>query len=100
MTSHTNAFTRTVPPGIITTHLPFTIPLAPLNFPLRFLWKLNSPSRRALWLSTSTDLHADASRDLRDLGAHLRVINNVGALDRESRALGLSREYQEGVLFM
>lgn len=56
--------------------------------------------RRSLWLSTSSDLHCDATRDLRDLGCHLPVINNVAALDRESRALGLSKEYREGVLFM
>ncbi|KAG2500714.1 hypothetical protein HYH03_001479 [Edaphochlamys debaryana] len=56
--------------------------------------------KRALWLSTSSDLHADATRDLRDLGCHVTVINNVSSLDRESRALGLAQEYREGVLFM
>ncbi|GIL79152.1 hypothetical protein Vretifemale_8504, partial [Volvox reticuliferus] len=56
--------------------------------------------KRSLWLSTSSDLHADATRDLRDLGCQLTVINNVAALDRESRALGLAKEYREGVLFM
>ncbi|GFR47433.1 hypothetical protein Agub_g9153, partial [Astrephomene gubernaculifera] len=38
--------------------------------------------RRALWLSTSSDLHADAQRDLRDLGASLPLLANLGALDR------------------
>ncbi|GIL61313.1 hypothetical protein Vafri_15702 [Volvox africanus] len=56
--------------------------------------------KRSLWLSTSSDLHADATRDLRDLGCQLTIINNVAALDRESRALGLAKEYREGVLFM
>lgn len=48
----------------------------------------------------SSDLHLDARRDLRDLGCHINVINNVQALDRESRALGMAKDYQEGVLFM
>jgi hypothetical protein len=57
--------------------------------------------RRAVWLSTSADLHYDATRDLRDLGAHgIPVINNLQALDRANKALGLPRELQEGVLFV
>ena len=56
--------------------------------------------RRAIWLSTSTDLHHDAERDLKALGLHLQVVNNCQTLDRETRATGLSKDFQEGVLFM
>lgn len=56
--------------------------------------------RKAVWLSTSTDLHLDAQRDLRDLGCHVTIINNCQELDRESRASGLSKAFQEGVLFV
>eukprot|EP00208_Stichococcus_sp_RCC1054_P000099 CAMPEP_0206143488 /NCGR_PEP_ID=MMETSP1473-20131121/20743_1 /ASSEMBLY_ACC=CAM_ASM_001109 /TAXON_ID=1461547 /ORGANISM="Stichococcus sp, Strain RCC1054" /LENGTH=921 /DNA_ID=CAMNT_0053538919 /DNA_START=201 /DNA_END=2963 /DNA_ORIENTATION=+ len=57
--------------------------------------------RRALWLSTSSDLHHDAERDLRDLGCHgIHVINNCQALDRGQKALGMSKDLKEGVLFM
>jgi hypothetical protein len=55
--------------------------------------------RRHLWLSTSGDLHLDAARDLRDLGVHVPVVNGVQTLDRETRALGLARDLQHGVLF-
>ncbi|WIA22798.1 hypothetical protein OEZ86_009751 [Tetradesmus obliquus] len=56
--------------------------------------------RRHLWLSTSTDLHVDAGRDLRDLGAHIPLINGCAGLDRGTRALGLAKDLQEGVLFL
>ena len=56
--------------------------------------------RRSIWLSTSSDLHYDAERDLKALGLHLQVVNNCQTLDKETRAAGLSKEFQEGVLFM
>lgn len=103
--------------------------------------------RRAVWISTSSDLHFDAQRDLRDLGcAGIPVINNcqvcpmlscfwdccdcrrcaqnllvrmltclmpaqhsgpsrlqcslMQALDKGTKALGLSKDLKEGVLFM
>jgi hypothetical protein len=56
--------------------------------------------RRHVWLSTSSDLHLDAERDLSDLGCHIKVINNCQALDQGSKALGLAKELQEGVLFL
>ncbi|KAK9814268.1 hypothetical protein WJX72_003136 [[Myrmecia] bisecta] len=56
--------------------------------------------RRHVWLSTSSDLHHDAERDLRNLGCHINVINNCQTLDKETRALGLPKDFQEGVLFL
>lgn len=57
--------------------------------------------RRAVWLSTSSDLHHDAERDLRDLGcAGISIINNVQTLDKGTKVVGLSKDLQEGVLFM
>ena len=53
-----------------------------------------------VWVSTSTDLHADAVRDLRDLGMQLPVINNCAALDAATKAGGLSKDFQDGVLFL
>ena len=53
-----------------------------------------------IWLSTSSDLHNDAIRDLRALGCHISVINNCQTLDKETRATGLSKFASEGVLFM
>jgi hypothetical protein len=53
-----------------------------------------------IWLSTSTDLHADAQRDLSDLGMHIKVINNCQDMDAATRVGGLSKDYQEGVLFL
>lgn len=53
-----------------------------------------------VWISTSTDLHADAVRDLRDLGMQLPVINNCAALDGATKVGGLSKDFQEGVLFL
>jgi hypothetical protein len=48
-------------------------------------------------LSTSSDLHHDAERDMGDLGAAgVKIINNCQALDKEQRALGLSKDFQEG----
>jgi hypothetical protein len=56
--------------------------------------------RRHLWLSTSTDLNVDAGRDLRDLDAHIPLINGCTGLDKGTRALGLAKDLQEGVLFL
>jgi hypothetical protein len=53
-----------------------------------------------VWLSTSTDLSVDAGRDLRDLGAHIPLINGCTGLDKGTRALGLAKDLQEGVLFL
>jgi hypothetical protein len=49
--------------------------------------------RKAVWVSTSTDLYADAVRDLRDLGAHIPVVANLQALDKATNTP------TEGVLF-
>eukprot|EP00775_Hariotina_reticulata_P007699 gene7699-7898_t len=56
--------------------------------------------RRHVWLSTSSDLSVDALRDIRDLGAHIQVINGCAMLDKGTRALGLDKDLQEGVLFL
>ncbi|KAI7844526.1 hypothetical protein COHA_001884 [Chlorella ohadii] len=50
--------------------------------------------RKSVWVSTSTDLYADALRDLRDLGSHIEVIQNAQALDKAKSTP------QEGCLFM
>ena len=55
--------------------------------------------RKAVWISSSGDLHRDAERDLGDLGCTIKVINSCPEIDRETRAFGLSKDYQEGVLF-
>eukprot|EP00892_Ulva_mutabilis_P003294 jgi/Ulvmu1/1336/UM011_0064.1 len=55
---------------------------------------------RHVWLSSSTDLHADATRDLRDLGMQIPVINNCSALDAATKVGGLSSDFKEGVLFL
>ena len=55
--------------------------------------------RQHIWLSCSADLCRDAERDLRDLGVYVKVIDGPQALDRETKASGLSKDYQEGVLF-
>uniref|UniRef100_A0A1D2AC25 UBA domain-containing protein n=2 Tax=Auxenochlorella protothecoides TaxID=3075 RepID=A0A1D2AC25_AUXPR len=47
-----------------------------------------------VWLSTSTDLYQDAVRDLKDLGCHIPVIQNVQALDKATNTP------REGVMFM
>ena len=57
--------------------------------------------KRHVWVSSSRDLKRDAERDLADLGcAGLRVIDGVQELERETRAVGLSRSCTEGVLFV
>ena len=57
--------------------------------------------KRHLWISSSSDLHRDAERDLRDLGCYLKVINGCQELDREGkRAFGLPKDFREGVLFL
>lgn len=54
-----------------------------------------------VWGSVSKqDLHHDATRDLRALGCHINIINNCQELDRETKVFGLSKDMQEGVLFM
>jgi hypothetical protein len=53
-----------------------------------------------LWVSTSTDLHADARRDVLDLGMHIKIINNCQDLDSAMRVSGLSKDYAEGILFL
>ncbi|KAK9833324.1 hypothetical protein WJX81_006479 [Elliptochloris bilobata] len=52
--------------------------------------------RQAVWLSTSSDLHYDAERDLRALGCHVPVINNCQSLDLAKD----SATTRDGVLFM
>lgn len=47
-----------------------------------------------MWVSISTDLHLDAVRDFRDLGCHISIINNCQTLDKHTKGLGLSKEYQ------
>jgi len=50
--------------------------------------------KRAAWVTTSTDLYADALRDFRDLGCHIPIIQNLQALDKAIETP------QEGVLFL
>eukprot|EP00891_Asterochloris_glomerata_P001845 jgi/Astpho2/1845/e_gw1.00038.339.1_t len=51
--------------------------------------------RKHVWLSTSSDLHLDAERDLRGLGCmSISVINNLQTLDK------VTTTPQEGVMFM
>lgn len=52
-----------------------------------------------VWLSTSSDLRLDAERDLRDLGLHCKIIDGCQDLDIHTKALGLSSDFKEGVLF-
>lgn len=56
--------------------------------------------RKHIWMSTSSDLHHDAKRDLRSLDCYLNIINNCRTLDKETRVTGLAKDMQEGVLFM
>lgn len=49
--------------------------------------------RKAVWVSTSTDLYADAKRDLGDLGCYIPVIANLQALDKATNTPA------EGVMF-
>ncbi len=51
-------------------------------------------------VAAKQDLHHDATRDLRALGCHINIINNCQELDRETKVFGLSKDMQEGVLFM
>jgi hypothetical protein len=44
-------------------------------------------------------LREDAQRDLRDLGLHIKVVDGCQELDAESKALGLSSDFKQGVLF-
>jgi len=37
---------------------------------------------KSVWVSTSTDLYVDATRDLRDLGCQIHVHNNLQSLDK------------------
>ena len=46
--------------------------------------------RRHIWISTSSDLHHDAERDLRSLDCYLNIINNRQTLDKETRATSLA----------
>ena len=54
--------------------------------------------RQHVWVSISTDLHLDAQRDFQDLGCHINIINNCQTLDKETKALGLSKDFQVGCL--
>ena len=42
--------------------------------------------RKSVWVSTSTDLYADATRDLRDLGSHIQARHGVAGDTAGSRA--------------
>eukprot|EP00960_Hanusia_phi_P033852 750679-Hanusia_phi.AAC.2 len=55
--------------------------------------------RKHVWLSTSSDLKLDAERDLKALGCYARIIDGCQQLDDNTKALGLSSDYKEGVLF-
>lgn len=52
--------------------------------------------KKHVWLSTSSDLHHDAERDMGDLGVYVNVINNCQMLDKNTQAFGLSKDFQEG----
>ncbi len=52
-----------------------------------------------VWFSISRDLREDAQRDLSDLGLHIKVVDGCQELDAESKALGLSSDFKQGVLF-
>lgn len=51
-----------------------------------------------VWLSTSTDLYQDAVRDLKDLGCHIPVIQNVQVECRRGFGVSSSLFYHVGVL--
>lgn len=55
--------------------------------------------RKHVWFSVSSDLSKDAERDLHDLGCHINVIDGCQAIDKHTLALGLTKEYETGVLF-
>ena len=52
-----------------------------------------------VWFSSSADLRMDAIRDLADLGCHCPVHDGCQSLDRGAKGLGLSKEFNSGVLF-
>jgi hypothetical protein len=52
--------------------------------------------KKHVWVSTSEDLSLDAERDLTDVNCHINVIKNLQTLDKEQKATGLSKDYQEG----
>lgn len=47
--------------------------------------------RKSVWVSTSTDLYADAVRDLRDLGSHIEVRGEHGSARRAGRGRAVAR---------
>ncbi|KNC85025.1 hypothetical protein SARC_02779 [Sphaeroforma arctica JP610] len=47
-----------------------------------------------VWFSTSSDLRADAERDMRDLGSYINIIDGCKELDKQTGALSM-----KGVLF-
>ena len=49
---------------------------------------------KAVWVSTSSDLATDAQRDLKDLGCHIPIIQNLQSLDKATATP------QEGIMFM
>ena len=55
--------------------------------------------RKHVWISCTSDLRMDATRDLVDIGCNVKVIDGCHELDKETRALGLSKDCTEGVLF-
>ncbi|CAD5113144.1 DgyrCDS2335 [Dimorphilus gyrociliatus] len=55
--------------------------------------------KKHVWFSVSSDLVVDARRDISDLGCTIKVINGCQELDSKTKALGLSSDYKEGVLF-
>eukprot|EP01134_Creolimax_fragrantissima_P008498 CFRG8498T1 len=52
-----------------------------------------------IWFSTSTDLRADAERDMRDLGSYINIIDGCKELEKNRTVVGLSSEFKNGVLF-
>jgi hypothetical protein len=44
-------------------------------------------------------LREDAQRDLSDLGLHIKVVDGCQELDAENKALGLSSDFKQGILF-
>ncbi|XP_022100278.1 protein FORGETTER 1-like [Acanthaster planci] len=52
-----------------------------------------------IWFSISADLKVDAQRDFHDLGCHIKVIEGCQQLDKETRVLGLPKDFQDGVIF-
>ncbi|XP_038050120.1 protein FORGETTER 1-like [Patiria miniata] len=52
-----------------------------------------------IWFSISADLKVDAQRDFHDIGCHIKVIEGCQQLDKETRVLGLPKDFQQGVIF-